>query len=63
MSGLAFVAIVALMGFAVGKGRKDVVFTVGGYLMAALFVTIGLIFGSLYLYTNFLYDLWTKGMN
>jgi len=57
---LTIVAIIGLIGFAVGNGRKDVVFTVGGYLMAAFFIVVSLFFGALYLYTNFVYDLWMK---
>lgn len=55
---VGIVVFLALMGYAVGKGRKDVVLTVGGYALAALLITVGIIFGALYLYTNFVYGLW-----
>jgi len=54
---IGIVVLVALMGFAVGKGRKDVVLTVGGYALAALVVTVLIIFGALYAYTNFVHGL------
>lgn len=55
---IAIVTMVAMMGFAIGHGRKDVVLHVGGYIMAAVAITILLIFACVVGYTQFIHYLW-----
>lgn len=58
----AIVAFVALMGFAVGQGRTDVIITVGGYALAALLITVLIVTGCVFGYTKFVHYLWTLSL-
>jgi hypothetical protein len=58
MGGIGLVALVALMGYAVGRGRHDVALTVLGYLVAAISILIVLFFTVAYLYVVAVTELW-----
>lgn len=61
-AGLTVALIFGFMGYAVSKGRSDVILSVGGYLLAFVAITILLITGCAFLYTKFIHYLWTTGM-
>lgn len=60
--GIIIFILFVTFGFAIGNDRMDVVFTVGGYALAALCITIVIVFGCIAAYTYFIHYLWTTGM-
>jgi hypothetical protein len=57
---LVFLGVVGL-GFLAAKDKLGVFLTGLGYLTAAIAILMSLFFGFLYLYTNFVVDLWNSG--
>lgn len=57
------ISLIALIGFAVGKGRSDVVWTVCGYLLAAFAIIMVILTGCCVAYTKFVHNIWISGMS
>lgn len=55
---IGFIVFLIVLAMSINKGRNDVILAFFGYAFAALVITVGIVFGALYLYTNFVYGLW-----